>query len=449
MPLPTAIEPERIRSLNEHPVREGDFVLYWMQSSLRTEENPALACAVGRADSLHLPVVACFALDPAYPDANLRHYRFLLDGIEDVRDSLEALGIRLVLRIGRPDEVVGAVVKDAAVVVVDRGYLRHHRAWYAAVAAGVPCRLVQVEGNVVVPVETASPKEEYSAATLRPKLARQLDRFLHEHPTRPPERSSLGLELPSETADTVLKELSIDSSVPPAPGYTGGESEAVRRFETFLDHDLDGFAMNRNDPAQGGGSSTSPYLHYGQVSPVTLALRALARESAGASAFIEQLVVRRELAHNFVLYNERYDEYACLPRWVKTTLDAHRDDPRPIEYTPDELERAATHDPYWNAAQRSLVERGTMHGYMRMYWGKKCLEWSATPESAYATAVRFNDRYALDGRDPNGYAGIAWCFGKHDRPWRERPIFGMVRYMNANGLERKFDMAKYLEQVGR
>jgi deoxyribodipyrimidine photo-lyase len=229
--------------------------------------------------------------------------------------------------------------------------------------------------------------------------------------------------------------------------FAGGTAEANRRFEQFLKNRLDGFADNRNDPGGDGGSDMSPYLHFGQVSPVTLALLAKDQGGSGTPAFLEELIVRRELAVNFVRYNDHYDTFTALPAWAQKTLALHQADQREYGYSLDELERAATHDPYWNAAQQEMMKTGKMQGYMRMYWGKKILEWSTTPQDAYSAALHLNNKYEIDGRDPNGYAGVAWCFGKHDRPWGEREIFGMVRYMNAQGLERKFAMDHYLEKV--
>jgi deoxyribodipyrimidine photo-lyase len=452
VPVITRIDPDRIRILNDAPVRAGDFILYWMQSSHRTEENPALRYAIERADQAHLPLIVYFGLWQSYPEANLRHFRFMLEGLAEVRNSLESLGIRFVLRIESPEKGTSALAKDAAVVIVDRGYLRQQQSWYRTVAEQCRCPLVQVEGNVVVPVELASQKEEYSAATFRPKITRLLDRFLHPVETGSPQHSSLSLDFPTradESTEALLAHLTIDRSVPASVLFTGGQPEANRRFEEFLQHRLDGFAHNRNDPGGDGGSDMSPYLHFGQVSPVTLARHAQEQGGSGTPAFLEELIVRRELAVNFVRYNDHYDSFASLPAWAQKTLALHQADQREYGYSPDELERAATHDPYWNAAQLEMMKTGKMQGYMRMYWGKKILEWSKTPQDAYSAALHLNNKYEIDGRDPNGYAGIAWCFGKHDRPWGERPVFGMVRYMNAQGLTRKFSMDQYVEKVGQ
>ena len=444
------VEPERIQALNNAIIKPGDYVLYWMQSSHRTEQNPALVYAIERADHAHLPLVVYSGLWQTYPESNIRHFNFMLEGLAEVAHSLESLGIRFVLRIEQPDIGVLALAKKAALVLVDRGYLRLQKSWYHDVAGQCSCSFIQVEGNVVVPVEVASQKEEYSAATFRRKVTYQADRFLHPVETDGPERASLALDLPTlagETTDAILSQLLIDRSVPPSCIYKGGTTEANRRFEQFLEKRLDGYADNRNGPGGEGGSDMSPYLHFGQISPVTLAVLTQEHGGGGTPALLEQLIVRRELAVNFVRYNDHYDSYSSLPAWAQKTLAVHQSDPREYGYIPGELERAKTHDPYWNAAQLELVKTGKMQGYMRMYWGKKILEWSRTPEEAYSTTLYLNNKYEVDGRDPNGYAGVAWCFGKHDRPWGERPIFGMVRYMNALGLQRKFDMDRYLEKV--
>ena len=451
--MTSGIDPERVQALNGASPRSGEYVLYWMQSSHRTEENPALRFAVERANRAHLPLVVSFSLWRSYPEAGERHFAFMLQGLREVTASLESLGIQFVLTLERPDRGFLALAKDAALAIVDRGYLRLQKEWYRDAAERCPCPLLQVEANVVVPVETASSKEEYSAATFRPKVMRQLERFLHLVGDPAPERSSLTLDLFSlagDSTDALLSRLGVDPGIPPSERFIGGTSEAMRRFGEFLDRRLDGFAEARRDPGEDGASGMSPFLHYGQVSPCTLALLALEREEkgGGAAAFVEELVVRRELAVNFVHHNDRYDSFAALPAWAQGTLALHQDDSREVLYTPAELEQAATHDPYWNAAQSELVTTGMMQGYMRMYWGKKILEWSRSPEEAYATALSLNNIYSLDGRDPNGYAGVAWCFGKHDRPWKERPVFGTVRFMNARGLERKFRMDRYLERVG-
>jgi deoxyribodipyrimidine photo-lyase len=450
--LGSAVQDERIRFLNDRPAAPGRFVLYWMQAAQRAEWNHALEYAIERANELALPVVAFFGLDEKYPGANERHFRFMLEGLAEVRGALERRGIGLVVRAVSPERGVVELARDAALVVVDRAYVRHTRAWRAHAARRLACPLVQVETNVVVPVEEASPREEYAAATLRPKIAKKLDRFMTPLRMRTPRRDSLALRIPSlDIADpgAALARLEIDRSVRGVDGLRGGTGEAKRRLRAFLAAKLARFAELRNDPEADCVSGMSPYLHFGQISPLFVALEIAKKGGPGSKEYLEELVVRRELSMNFVFYNERYDSFEGLPDWARKTLGERAKDRREYVYGEADLERARTHDPFWNAAQDEMRVTGSMHCYMRMYWGKKILEWSRTPEEGYRIALALNDRYELDGRDPNGYAGVAWCFGKHDRPWRRRPVFGLVRYMNANGLRRKFDVDAYVGRVER
>jgi len=441
---------ERLRVLNSRETKSGDYVLYWMQAAQRAEANPALQHAVRLANEQRRPCLAFFGLTERFPEANARHLAFMLEGLRETQLALADRGVRLVVRRVQPDRGVVELGRAASLVVTDRGYLRVQKSWREKAAAALACPLIQVETETVVPVETASPKEEYSAATFRPKIRKILASSLAVPADRKPLRDSLGWKgdsLDLENIEDVLAGLKIDRSVGPSPFYRGGAEEAKRRFRLFLRERLDHFADLRNNPTVDFLSHLSPYLHFGQISPAWAAAKAAASKSRGREAFLEELVVRRELAANFVHYNGRYDSFESLPAWARTTLARHAADPRPVLYTRAELEAGKTHDPYWNAAQREMAVTGKMHGYMRMYWGKKILEWSAAPEDAYATALYLNNKYEIDGRDPNGFAGVAWCFGKHDRPWGERPIFGLVRYMNDAGLRRKFDADRYVRNV--
>lgn len=426
-------------------------MLYWMQQSQRADRNPALARAIELANEIDRPVVVAFALTGAYPSANLRHYVFMLEGLAETRRELERSGIAMVVRLGAPPDAIPPLAAPAAAVVFDRGYMPIQTAWRQAVAAGCAgVRIEEVEGDAVVPVDTASTRQEFAARTLRPKIHRHLPRFLS--PWREPavrrraSRAPTG-EAWAEPAD-LLRRLRIDRSVPPSPTFRGGTSEARRRLRRFLEAHLAEYPDRRNDPMAGCQSDLSPYLHFGQISPVEVAMAVL---SSGAprvatDAFIEELVVRRELSLNFARFNPNCARYAGLPAWSRATLAAHAPDRREYVYAYAHWKAAATHDPAWNAAQMEMVRTGKMHNYMRMYWGKKILEWSRTPEEAFDIALRLNDRYELDGRDPNSCAGVAWCFGQHDRPWAERPVFGTVRYMNAAGLRRKFDIDEYIRR---
>ncbi|HET6490838.1 MAG TPA: deoxyribodipyrimidine photo-lyase [Syntrophales bacterium] len=447
------IHPSRIQPLNTRSIQDGRYVLYWMQSSQRVECNHALEYAVGAADEHNLPVVVAFGLTERFPEANLRHYTFMLEGLEEVRKGLRRRGIRFVLLRRSPELAAVELAREASLVVADRGYLRMQRQWRRHVAKNAPCAVIQVESDAVVPVETASPKEEYTAGTLRPKLQRILRDYLVPLAERPLRKESLSLPLDVEGENdfqALPGRMAIDRTVAPVKTARGGTAQAKALLGEFIANGLRHYNDLRNDPGLDCSSHLSPYLHFGQISPLAIALRISGERAVPAAArdaYLEELIVRRELSMNFVYYNERYDEFESLPDWAKKTLAGHAKDRREYLYRPEQWERAETHDPYWNAAQKEMVLSGRMHNYMRMYWGKKILEWSRSPAEAFRTALWLNNRYELDGRDPNGFAGVAWCFGKHDRAWPERKVFGKIRYMNDAGLKRKFDMDAYLKKV--
>jgi deoxyribodipyrimidine photo-lyase len=448
------IHQRRIRRLNDAGPTDGSFVLYWMQQSQRARFNPALEHAIREANSREQSVVVVFGLMDDYPEANARHYAFMLEGLRDVERELGERRIKFVVRHGSPDEVALTLARRASMVVCDRGYLRHQVEWRRRVAREADRPVVQVEGDVVVPVDVVSDKQEHAARTLRPKLNERRDEFVTDLSATSPRKDSRRLRVKGDVdlsdIPGLLRRLRLDRSVRPVRRLRGGAGEARRRLTRFLRARLDDYDERRNEPGDWHTSFLSPYLHFGQISPVEVALK-VQRASSGSrddrAAYLEELIVRRELAINFVHYNSDYDSYASLPEWARTTLDEHRDDAREHVYTRWELEAAETHDRYWNAAMREMAHTGFMHNYMRMYWGKKILEWCRTPEYAFRTALHLNNKYFLDGRDPNSYANVAWCFGLHDRGWPEREIFGKVRYMNDRGLERKFDMDTYVQRV--
>lgn len=436
--------------LNDQTLHPGHFVLYWMQAAQRAQSNPALEYASARANELGVPLLAVFGLTADFPEANLRHYVFMLEGLRETQQALAKRGVRLIVRRQAPDQAALALADEACLLVTDRGYLCLQKQWRSSVARQAPCPVVQVETEVVTPVEVVSDKEEYAARTLRPRLHRQLTDYLH--PLRQTRLQHTSLDWPGESLDlsdplALAQALKIPATVGPVQHYRGGATEARRRLREFVARDLADYAVAHSDPAVDRTSHLSPYLHFGQISPLEVALAVAGRPGPGAESFLEELLVRRELSMNFVHFNPAYDRYEALPDWARRTLAAHAADTRPIIYTPEQLEQADTHDRYWNAAMRELLVTGYMHNYLRMYWGKKVLEWSPSPEAGFAVLLTLNNRYLLDGRDPASFTNVAWCFGKHDRPWRERPIFGQIRYMNAAGLERKFDMAAYLARV--
>ena len=449
------IQEERVRNLNERDVRDGDFVLYWMQSSQRAEQNHALEYAAQRANEMGQGLLVVFGLTDDYPEANLRHYAFMLEGLKDAQESLEGRGIKMVVRKGSPDEVAVEAGEDASLIVTDRGYMRPQRRWRERVAEEASCLLTQVETDVVVPVELASSKQEHAARTLRPKIGEYLEDFLVAlNPTKPENESlDIGVDgLDLSNVEKVLDDMDLDRSVGALRHlYRGGTSEAKKMFRKFLRESFGDYVENRNQPQTDDVSHMSKYLHYGHISPIWLVLEArkASTKRDNVESLVEELVVRRELSMNFVFYTPDYDSYSNLPGWAKKTLGEHKIDRREYTYTREQLENVETHDEYWNAAMREMIYTGYMHNYMRMYWGKKILEWSNTPEDAYATTLYLNNKYFLDGRDPNSFANVAWVFGQHDRGWTEREVYGKVRYMSAGGLERKAKPEQYVRKVGK
>jgi deoxyribodipyrimidine photo-lyase len=447
------IQSARLKVLVDAPPRRpARYVLYWMQQSQRACFNPALEYALEAANALDLPVVVCFGL-AAFPEANARHYAFMLEGLAEVSRRLAARGVAFVIRKQPPHELVRALASDAALVVCDRGYLRVQRAWRARLAEGLQRRLVQVEGDVVVPVEVASGKHEYAARTLRPRLHRVWDDFLAPLEPRPVRRRAddLDIECDVDLVDVagVLAGLKVDHDVGPVRRFPPGEGAARERLEAFVSDGLDRYGAERGKPEAQAASGLSPYLHFGQISPVEVALAARRCASGESRAvFLEELIVRRELSMNHCFYAPAYDRYEALPDWARRTLAAHAGDPRPHLYTRAQFEAGETHDRYWNAAMREMTATGYMHNHLRMYWGKKILHWSPGPEEAFETALALNNRWFLDGRDPNSFTNVGWLFGLHDRPWGPQPVFGTVRSMGPNTF-RKFDADAYVAEVDR
>jgi deoxyribodipyrimidine photo-lyase len=451
---PGPINPARIKLLNDLEIRKGRYVLYWMQQAQRAETNHALEYAIQEANRLKQRLLIGFGLMGNYPEANLRHYTFMLEGLKEAQASLAKRGLKMVVQTGAPADVALALGRRASMMVCDRGYLRHQKKWRARVAREAGCRVVQVESDVIVPLEVVSKKGEYAARTIRPKIHKHLSDYMINFRKIPVKISSLDLNIGGmdlTDIDAILKKMSLDRSVP-AVGqfFKGGTSRAKKIFKNFLQQRFSQYLGHRNQPQTDDVSHMSPYLHFGQISPLYLALQINKIDNAlqeAKEAYLEEMIVRRELAMNFVNYTKNYDVYKCIPQWAQKTLGGHQKDKRSYLYTRRQLENASTHDPYWNAAMREMRYTGFMHNYMRMYWGKKILEWSKTPESAFKTTLAINNKYFLDGRDPNSYTGVAWVFGVHDRAWFERPIFGKIRYMSASGLERKCGIQAYVKKV--
>jgi deoxyribodipyrimidine photo-lyase len=445
------IEKERIQLLNSKIAADRKFVVYWMQASQRAEYNHALEYAIQQANRMDKPVVVFLGLTASYPAASIRHYRFMLEGLRETKIALKERGLKMIVRQVSPEIGITQLASEASMIVVDRGYTRLQKYWRKIASAMVDCRMVQVESDITVPVEEASPKEEYSAATIRPKINNKLHRFLFPLKASKIKRESTRFRFDSlfdiDDTEKALAQLPINKNIPEISQYRGGATEAKRRLDEFIEKKLKNYETHRNDPLQEGTSALSPYLHFGQISPLYVALKIMKKKLGGKEAFLEELIIRRELSINYLNYNSNHDNFEGLPEWCRKTLKEHESDTREYIYEMETLEKGQTHDPYWNAAQKEMIYTGKMSGYMRMYWGKKIIEWTKSPEEAFRIALYLNDKYELDGRDPNGYAGVAWCFGKHDRPWAERKIFGNIRYMNAEGLKRKFNIDGYVRKI--
>ncbi len=433
------------------PDPNGRCVVYWMQRSQRGFDNPALDVAVTAANLLKLPVVTFFAPVPFYPNANLRAYTFLAEGIPDIAADLVSRDIGFVLR-RYPEHSLLHFCEEVrpALVVGDENPLREPNHWREVAAKRLKVPLWTVDSDVIVPSRLLE-KAQYSARIIRPRLHAQLAEFLvpcanpkaHHKWTTPKAVRSLPVDF------DILHGWPLDRSVGPVTSFKGGSREARRLLRDFINHKLNGYATNRNKPELDGSTRLSPYLHFGHIGPLTIAL---AVQSADApqedkDSLFNEMFVWRELAINMCRFNPLYDSFEVAEPWAQRTLLQHARDPRPVLYNERQLENAETYDELWNAAQLQMVNHGWMHNVMRMYWAKKILEWTPSPAVAHSIAIKLNDKYFLDGRDPNGYAGVAWAIlGKFDRPWFERPIFGQIRYMSGASTGKKFNSRKYIEQ---
>lgn len=429
--------------------KKGDYILYRMQQSQRIEYNHSLVKAIELANKDNLPLVVSFAFT-SFPEANKRHYFFMYQGLKTLSAKLKDMGVNVLFEIADPVKHTLKIASKAKTLIMDCGYLKIQRQWLKEIISNVDCEVYVFESDIVVPVYSAYSKEAWSAAVLRPKINVKLSGYLEEVYIPALKNKTQIFDFTFPDRDTVCRDLCLDDSVDDVSGFfSGGEEQACNFLTDFIENKLCHYGEKRNFPEYNFSSELSPYLHFGQISPIKIAIEILKRldyDDENVKAFLEELIVRRELAINFVFYNKDYDNYKCLPEWAKIALENHKNDYRETIYSLQSLENANTHDNAWNAAQKEMLITGKMHNYMRMYWGKKILEWSETPEEAFNNTIYLNNKYCLDGRDANSFAGIAWCYGKHDRAWRERSIFGTVRYMNYAGLSRKYDIEKYIRK---
>ncbi|MGI9253787.1 MAG: deoxyribodipyrimidine photo-lyase, partial [Thermomicrobiales bacterium] len=456
---------------------DGRCVLLWMQRAKRADSNLAVNLAVHLAGKLGLPVVAGFCLVPGYPGATLRSYSFMCEGLAELPDALRARNIGWSMRIGEPAREIPALAREvgAAVVVTDEDTLPLGHTWRREVAAALSVPLVAVETDTVVP-PSFFPTEQHASHTIRPKLwkeiaARDLFRPIPDPPS--PVGGDLAQLRDGPDPMSAMHSFEIDRGVPPSPTIPAGRAAGLRRLADFTGRILGNYDDVRDRPDIDGSSLMSPYLHYGQLGPVEIARAAIAarvgehgwtsprgivtfgpepwREDNPLAVYLDELITQRELAINYALRNPDFDRYEGIPEWGQATLDVHSADPRPSIYSERQLEFGETRDPLWNAAQRQMVHEGFMPNRLRMYWAKQLLLWTRTPREAFAIAVRLNDRYELDGRDPNGYSGIAWSIGgRHDRPFPpKKPVLGIIRPMGLKGMMGKFDVPAYIARVER
>lgn len=445
---------ERAKLLNDAPVRlHAGYVLYWSQMNRRVDSNHALEYAAAKANELKLPLLVYEGLTCTYPYASDRFHTFQLEGVPETAKQLSKRGIGYIFYLRKrrrdPNDAVYKLAEQAALVVTDDYPAFIPREHNQNVPGKIGVRYVAVDSSCVVPMRLFE-KKEYGAYTLRPKLHRVLAKHL-----KPVDRVSLRKKYTGEPPGNwhtdvakdkiadLVSQCEIDHSVRPACGFRGGHKAAASELRRFLESNLTRYSADCP-------SDLSPWLHFGHISSLetALAVQLHAEEhEIDPAAFLEQLIVRRELAFNHALHAQDPMSLANVPDWAQETLRKHNRDRRPWIYTQEQFERAETHDDLWNATQKEMLLRGKIHGYYRMYWGKKIIEWSRTHQEALEIMIYLHDRYALDGRDPNTYTNILWCFGLHDRPWGERAIFGKTRYMTLAGTRRKWDVDSYLRKI--
>lgn len=448
--LAYVVHPERVRLLQNGAVRKGP-VLYWMSREQRVNDNWALIFAQCLALQQKKELLVVFCLTTDFLGANLRHFAFLLKGLLEILMACERLNIAFHLLEGNPSTRIPEFVaeKNAGILVADFDPLRVKKEWKISVGQSITIPFYEVDAHNIVPVWHASPKKEFAAHTLRPKIHRLLPEFLTEFPELI--KHPFGITEEKTLIDMQrIKGTIKDHSVTEISWCESGSKSGLDAVRSFIRHGLAAYPEKRNNPCENGQSNLSPYLHFGHIAPQRVALEVTAADvsNEAKSQFLEELIVRRELADNFCFYEPAYDSGDGFHDWAKKTLNEHRHDTRQYLYSPEQFDNAATHDDLWSACQKDLVSYGKLHGYLRMYWAKKILEWTASPEEAIQTAIHLNDRYSIDGRDPNGYTGIAWSIGGvHDRAWAEREIFGKVRYMSYQGCRRKFDVPGYIRRV--
>ncbi len=449
---------ERVQLLNDKPANnDGKYILYWMQMFKRASHNHALNFAIREANERKLPLVVYEGLKFYYPWASDRIHTFILEGVAEKRAAFEKLGIKYVFYLQKddksPKDTVAKIAENAALIVTDDFPCFIIPKHNEAIVKKAEIPVYAVDSNGVIPMSRFE-KEEYAAYTIRPKIKKILHEYLKpfEEEKVIVKADKLKIDCPDtevteKNIADLVKKCAIDHSVKPSNVYHGGTANGRKRLKKFLKNILEDYDEARNKPEKDGSSRLSSYLHFGFLSSLEIALAVKDSDAKQESkdAYLEEIIVRRELSYNFTRFNENYDSLKSLPDWVQKTMREHIDDNRAPIYSLEQLERGETYDELWNAAQREMVETGEIHNYVRMLWGKNVIGWTRSYEEAFAILEHLNNKYCLDGRNPNSYAGILWCFGKHDRPWMKRPVFGTIRYMTSGSTGKKFNSKQYIE----
>lgn len=432
------MDKSRIIKLIDRPLKSGT-VIYWMSRDQRVYDNWALLFAQNFAleTQSHLEVVFCLQND--FLNANTKHFNFMLEGLKIIQVTLSQYKIPFHILAGNPIDSIPDFLKsrNAELLITDFDPLKIKRNWKEGIRRTINIPFYEIDTHNIVPVTIASDKQEWSAKTIHPKINNKLPQYLTEFPSL----------VNHPFNDTTLKtENSYKINSDKYDWIKSGENEAYKALKKYIDTKLDYYHLC-NQPDINYQSDLSPYIHFGQISAQRIALEIIKSDKSpdNKDKFLEQLIIRKELSDNYCYYNENYDNFEGFPNWAKNTLNSHIEDKREFIYSIDEFENKMTHDILWNSAQNEMIETGKMHGYIRMYWAKKILEWSPTPHIAQEIAIYLNDKYSLDGRDPNGYTGIAWSIGGvHDRPWFQRQVFGLIRFMSYNGISSKYNIKSYI-----
>ncbi len=458
---------ERVKSLNQNTFLQGKSVVYVMSRDQRVHDNHALLYAQNEAIKAKLPLIVVFNLLPKSGVRAKEHFEFMLSGLTELHNTLATLNISFHLSFCSDGKALSIEINkfNPSIVIFDYSPLVNIRKLKNEVAKNTKCLVQVVDTHNIIPVWVASVTEEFAAHTFRSKVHKFLldwlvdPQIIESHPYT----HQFEISQDWQRAKKLIENMKASGI---SINFKSGEKAGLIVLDDFVSNRLNNYAADRNNPTMNGQSDLSPYLHFGQISSLRIALELtkkhtplLVKEaklakydgtpSLGDSidAFLEELIVRKELADNYCTYNQNYNNFDGLKDWAKKSLQEHAQDKRDYIYNLSELEQFKTHDNAWNAAQAQLRQTGKMHGYMRMYWAKKILEWSPNPQTAIFNANYLNDHYSLDGGDPNGYVGVQWSIGGlHDRPWFERPVFGKIRYMNYNGLKQKFDVEAYEKQ---